>query len=257
MILVKRAAFIIAFFCFIMGVLNRAASQRLSISYEDYTKAIGMEDDYIVMKNILRGGLMNRVEDRPKEYYEDNAEFFSMVLLLSGVTPSGYYKLEQNGVDVIHAITADVRPFEEQSLLSDLAVIGTVVDEAPEQSEEDGFSRTLFVQISEVLKGSAPVDTIQIRRRDVTGISGNDIQPELSRSYLFLLSSGMYGYHKADHQFRNKNEVIVSAPQLGQEQVFLIYRIYPHINGQLYYSPQTKRDAASSLRMVDILLNQQ
>lgn len=247
-------------FLWMLFILLRPAesnSQQLSIAHGDYLKAIGLGDEYVVMKNILMSHLKNRVEDKPAAFYEDNADFFSMVLLLSGVTPSDYYKLEQNGIDVIHAITEDVRPFDEQSLLSDLVVIGTVIDEIPEQSSEDGFGTTINVQITEILKGSVPVDTIQIRQRNSVQISNNKVQPELNKSYLFLLSSGMYGYHKANHQFRNKNEVILSPPKLGQEQVFLIYRIYPHINGQLYYSPQTKSEAINSLRMVNLLLNQQ
>lgn len=247
--------FTVMLFFFLEPVSSRC--QQIRISHGDYLQAIGSRDDYVVMKNILMNQLKNRVEDKPDAYYEDNADFFSMVLLLSGVSPSDYYKLEQNGIDVIHAITADVRPFDEQSLLSDLVVIGTVIDEIPKQSNKDGFDKTINVQITEILKGSVPVDTIQIRRRDSAQISNNNIQPELNKSYLFLLSSGMYGYHKANHQFRNKNEAVVSPPKLGQEQIFLIYRIYPHINGQLYYSPQTKREAINSLRMVNLLLNQQ
>lgn len=234
---------------------SQVLSQQLRISYEDYTKAIGMEDDYIVMKNILREGLMNRVEDRPAEYYEDNAGFFSMVLLLSGVQPTDYYKLEQNGIDVIHAITADVRPFDEQSLLSDLVIVGEVVEILPESRDEDGFDRTIKVRINESLKGSAPSGTVYIRRRGSSHSSGRDVTPELHRSYLFLLSSGMYGYHKANHQFRQKNEVVVSAPRFGEEEVFLIYRIYPFIKGELHQSPQNKTAAFNLLKKVDILMN--
>ncbi|MDX1640166.1 MAG: hypothetical protein R3220_00620 [Balneolaceae bacterium] len=231
-------------------------SQQLSIAYEDYLKAIGMEDDYIVMKNILKNGLMNRVEGKPVTYYEDNADFFSMVLLLSGVRPADYYKLEQNGIDIINAITADVRPFDEQSLLADLVVLGDVVKIKSEPLEGDGFDRTIYVEVSEILKGSAPLDTVKIRRRNSTSQSGDQIQPELNRSYLFLLSSGMYGYHKANHQFRQKKEIIVSQPQFGQEEVFLIYRLYPFLNGELYYSPQNTTAAFNSLQKVDYLLNQ-
>ncbi|MDZ7718451.1 MAG: hypothetical protein U5K72_06485 [Balneolaceae bacterium] len=103
-------------------------SQRIGIAHDDYMRAIGWEDDFLVMKNILQNELANKVENRTSDYYEDNANFFSMVLLLSGVKPAHYYKLQQNGVDVVHAITADVRPFDEQSLLSDVAVVGSVTE---------------------------------------------------------------------------------------------------------------------------------
>lgn len=217
-------------------------------------RAIGWEDDFIVMKNILQNELASRVEDRPEEYYNDSANFFSMVLLLSNVKPTHYYKLQQNGVDVINAITADVRPFDEQSLLSDVAIIGTVTEVFPEEYEDDGFDITLRIEVSELLKGEVPADTILIRQRNSSRLPGSDNRPELNESYLFLLSSGMYGYHKANHQMRESNEIVVSPPEFGNEEVFVIYRLYPYRNGQLLRAPQTKDVALNALRFVDVLL---
>lgn len=231
-------------------------SQGIGISHDDYMKAIGWEDDHIVMKNILRGGLMDRIKDKPEAYYRDNAAFFSMVLLLSGVRPEHYYRLEQNGVDVINGITANVRPFDEQSLLSDLAIIGEVVEVIPETLEEDGFDVSVRIQIKEELKGSATGNTIVIRQRRSDRLPASDTRPEVGESYLLLLSSGMYGYHKANYQFREKSEIVVSPPQFGEEEVFVIYRIYPFVNGQLQRSHQNKTAVFRSLRMVHSILRQ-
>lgn len=248
-------------FCFIMILIvskpGISSSQQLSISHGDYLKAIGWEDNFIVMKNILKNRLMQQIDDKPEAYYEDNANFFSMVLLLSGVEPIDYYRLEENGVDVIHAITADVRPFDEQSLLSDVVILGDVVEIVDDSTIDDGFDRTVKVKVTDVLKGSVLVDTVQIRRRKPSNMLRNDIRPELNRSYLLLLSSGMYGYHTANHHFRQKKEVVVSPPQFGHEKVFVIYRIYPYINGALYYSPQNRTAAFNSLERVDRLLNRE
>lgn len=231
-------------------------SQRIGIAHEDYMKAIGWEDDFIVMNNILQNELMNRIEGRPAEYYNDNANFFSMVLLLSGVEPVHYYTLQQNGVDVVHAITADVRPFDEQSLLADVAMTGTVVDMVPEPCDDDGFDITLKIEVSELLQGEIPSDTIKIRQRNSSRLPGSDTRPELNQTYLFLLSSGMYGYHKANYQMREKDEIVVSHPEFGKEDTFVIYRLYPYRSGQLIRSPQNEDAAFNSLRAVDYLLRQ-
>lgn len=241
----------------LLGISGNAISQRIGIAHEDYIRAIGWENDFIVLKNILQNELANKVEDKPAEYYNDNANFFSMVLLLSGVKPTHYYKLNQNGVDVINAITADLRPFDEQSLLSDVAVIGTVKEVLPEIYEDDGFDITVTIEVAEVLKGEIPADTIIIRQRNSSRLPGSDNRPDLNESYLFLLSSGMYGYHKANYQMREREEIVVSPPELGKEDVFVIYRLYPYRNGQLLRAPQTRDAAFKSLRFVDVMLRSQ
>ncbi len=238
-------------------VPENAISQRVGIAHQDYMKAIGWDDDFIVMKNILQNELANRIKDKPPAYYNDNASFFSMVLLLSGVKPIHYYKLNQNGVDVINAITANVRPFDEQSLLSDVAIIGTVSEVQPEEYEDDGFDVSVKIQVKELLKGEIPSDTIIIRQRNSSRLPGSDNRPDLNQSYLFLLSSGMYGYHKANHQMRERDEIIVSPPEFGKEEVFVIYRIYPYRNGQLLRAPQTRDAAFRSLEFVNALIESQ
>lgn len=239
------------------GLPHKALSQRIGIAHQDYMRAIGWEDDFIVMKNILKNELANRVKDRPPEYYNDNASFFSMVLLLSGVKPTHYYKLNESGVDVIHAITANVRSFDEQSLLSDVALIGMVTEVFPEKYEDDGFDITVKIDVSEVLKGEVPSDTIIIRQRNSSRLPNSDNRPDLNQSYLFLLSSGMYGYHKANYQMRDREEIVVSPPEFGGENVFVIYRLYPYRNGQLLRAPQIRDMAFRSLEFVDALLKSQ
>lgn len=256
---IKSVITILLFFMVAFSLISpkHGMSQRVGIAHQDYMKAIGWEDDFIVMKNILQNELANRIEDRPTAYYNDNASFFSMVLLLSGVKPIHYYNLNQNGVDVINAITANVRPFDEQSLLSDVAIIGTVTDVYPEQYEDDGFDITVTVEVSELLKGELPSDTIIIRQRNSSRLSGSDNRPDLNQSYLFLLSSGMYGYHKANQQMQEVDEIVVMSPEFGKEDVFVIYRLYPYRNGKLLRAPQTKDAAFNSLRFVDVLLQSQ
>lgn len=243
--------------CLLVFTLSESGnSQRLGIGHQDYMKAIGWEDDFLVMRNILQNELMSQVEGEPDKYYRDNANFFSMVLLLSGVKPTHYYKLQQSGVDVINAITANVRPFDEQSLLSDVAIVGTVTEVVQEEYDDDGFDVSVKIEVSELLKGEIPADTITIRQRNSSRLPGSDNRPDLNQTYLFLLSSGMYGYHKGNHQMRERDEIVVSPPEFGEEDTFVIYRLYPYRNGQLLRSPQNRDAAFRSLRFVDSLLGQ-
>lgn len=236
---------------------EKASSQRIGIAHQDYMKAIGWEDDFLILKNILQNELESRIKDRPPEYYTDNANFFSMVLLLSEVKPIHYYKFNQNGVDVIHAITANIRPFDEQSLLSDVVVLGTVTDVKQEEYEDDGFDISVAVEVKESLKGEVPSDTIIIRQRNASRLPGSENNLDLGQSYLLLLSSGMYGYHKANHHLQERDEIVVSPPDFGNESVFVIYRLYPYSNGQLLRSPQPRDTAFRSLRFVDSMLRSQ
>lgn len=201
-------------------------AQTNRISHQDYLDAIGMGDDYLVMSNILVRGLQLEVPGNTPEYYINNASFFSMILLLNKVKPRDYYLLEEQGIDVFHAITADTRPFSEQSLLSDLVITGTVTNVETNTPANDGFDVSVKVLIDEVLKGGVPGDTITIRQRNLDRLSDSLTRPEEGRSYLLLLSSGVYGYQKANYQFANTGEAEAGAPDFGNEDTFLIYRIY-------------------------------
>lgn len=216
------------FFILIMLCMwtSLTTAQTNRISHQDYLDAIGMGDDYLVMSNILVRGLQLEVPGNTPEYYINNASFFSMILLLNKVKPRDYYLLEEQGVDVLHAITADTRPFSEQSLLSDLVITGTVTDIETSTPMDDGFDVSVKVLVQDILKGGVPGDTITIRQRNLDRLSDSLTRPEEGRSYLFLLSSGVYGYQKANYQFANTGEAEAGAPDFGNEDTFLIYRIY-------------------------------
>lgn len=196
------------------------------ISHQDYMNAIGMGDDYLVLSNILVRGLQYEVPGNTAEYYINNASFFSMILLLNNVKPRDFYLLEEQGVDVLHAITADTRPFSEQSLLADLVITGTVTDVETRLPKNDGFDVSVSILVEDILKGAVPGDTITIRQRNLDRLSDSQTRPEKGRSYLFLLSSGVYGYQKANYQYANVGEAEAGAPDFGSEETFLIYRMY-------------------------------
>jgi len=238
----KARLFLISLYLVIVLWPVQATSQSTRITHQEYLDAIGLGDDYIVMSNILVRGLQLEAPGNTPEYYINNASFFSMILLLNKVKPRDYYLLEENGIDVLHAITADTRPFSEQSLLADLVITGMVTDIETNSPANDGFDVSVKVLIDDVLKGGVPGDTITIRQRNLDRLSDSQTRPEKGRSYLFLLSSGVYGYQKANYQFANKGEAEAGVPDFGNENTFLIYRMY-NKRGETILGPEVNVSA--------------
>ncbi|TVP97646.1 MAG: hypothetical protein EA359_19345 [Balneolaceae bacterium] len=246
----KRAlTFVIIFHCFCS-----LKAQYLQIGHDEYLDAIGFEDEGIVMRSILNAGLKDRFPDQDVEFYNQRSSFFSMVLLLSGVMPFHIYPLEENGIDIIHAITADIRPFSEQSLLADIAVLAEVINIETGKPDDDGFDVTVTIKAEQFLKGNAPADTLYIRQRNLSRLSDSTTRPETGNTYLFLLSSGIYLYQSASYIFRETGEAEVRRPYIGRENTFVIYRIYPFRNGRLQFSNQDFEAAKRDLRMTDRIL---
>lgn len=241
----------------ILGCLYLPAlhAQQIGIPHDDYLRAIGLEEEGVQIKQELLDGLQGQAPHLPGSNFENNAAFFSMVLTLSGITPEIYQQLETEGIDIIHAITAESRPFSEQSLLSDLVLIGTVSGAEKDESYNDGFEISVQVVANEYLKGSAPVDSLIIRQSSEQRNSDMSNRPEADSTYLFLLSSGMYGYQRANHQFRESGEALVTAPNTGKENVFVIYRMYPLINGTLQHTTKDLTTVRKELKNMDELIH--
>lgn len=249
----KKITPVLVFLLFLM--VHQSHGQRVQISHDDYMQAINLQDDHLVMQNILLHGLQLREPGKPAEHYQQKASFFSMILLLSGVTPLHFYRLEENGIDVINAITSGDRPFSEQSLLADLVVTGSVLNVELHNEPDDGFDILVTVQIEESLKGTAPNDTIYIRQRNSTRLEDSRTRPEQNQRYLFLLSSGVYGYQSANYRLREYGEADVSAPNPGEENTFVIYRMYEFRNGEVYPSAYPFDTIIRQLKMVHSIVN--
>ncbi|MCC5941431.1 MAG: hypothetical protein JJU37_07805 [Balneolaceae bacterium] len=237
------------------GFADAADGRQAQIPHDQYMEAINLKDDHFVMQNILLYGLQVNEPGRSVEYYQQNASFFSMILLLSGVTPRHYYLLDEAGIDIIHAITSDDRPFSEQSLLADLVVLGTVTDLKPDDTLNDGFAYNATIEIEQMLKGAAPTDTVYIRQRSSAVRPGSGSQLNVGSNYLFLLSSGVYGYQSAGYRLNRRGEVDAVAPSLGEEETFVIYRLYPFRNGRLIPSTYTFDEVKSQLQVTDRIIH--
>lgn len=235
----RRSVCLVVALLMLPWMWNKTGLLQAQISHTDYLNAIGYEDDGIVMRNLIEAGLRAEIPGESEQFYAQNTSFFSMVLLLSGVRPLHVYQLNDAGIDVVHAITADSRPFSEQSLLADLVILGEVTGLQSADDRGDGFDVTVEVTIVETLKGISPSETVQIRQRNANRLADSTTRPESGGTYLFLLSSGMYGYHSATYQLRSTGEAEVRAPRLGEEEIFLIYRMYPYRQGEVGFTTHT------------------
>ncbi len=236
-------------------IFCNATAQNMRIHYDDYLDAIGYGDEGIVMRSILNHGLMDRFPGESDDFYSHRSSFFAMILLVNGVLPYHIYQLEEEGIDLIHAITSDVRPFTEQSLFADAGVLAEVINVETGRPENDGFDVTVTIKTEQFLKGSAPSDTLYLRQRNLSRLSDSATRPEAGNRYLFLLSSGMYQYQSANYQFAESGEAEVRKPQTGLEDTFVIYRMYPFRNGRLQFSHQDFETVERELRITDRLLN--
>ncbi|NBC25679.1 MAG: hypothetical protein GVY08_02380 [Bacteroidetes bacterium] len=248
----QRAVLLVACVCITAAV---CPAQQGQISHKDYARAIGMEDHYLVMGNILMQGLRREVPGNSDRYYRDNASFFSLILLLSDVEPADYYSLDRNGIDLIHAISASDRPFTEQSLLADVVVEGTVTNVLSGDDRGDGFDVTVEVTADEIYKGDLPTGRLTIRQRDASRLPGSDTRPLEGESYLFFLSSGVYGYQKANHQFQTEGQADVTPPEFGSEEMFVIYRLYLLGDGTILTSGQSTETVKKQLQAVHQLIH--
>jgi len=255
---VKKAKNYSLYIGLILGWLYLPAlhAQQIGIPHDDYLRAAGLDHEGAQVKQYILEGLKEQTPWMPDSYFENNASFFSMVLVLSGITPEIYRQLETEGVDMIHAITADSRPFSEQGLLSDVAVTGTVTAVNSDESFEDGFDVSVEIEVEKFLKGSTPEDRLIIRQRAERRNSDNSTRPEQGSTYLFLLSSGVYGYQTANYQFRETGEALVSAPQHGMENLFVIYRMYPVTDGRLQHSAYGITEAENELHFLHTIIDQ-
>lgn len=188
---------------FVVGVLavglgvalcRPAPAQPSPEARADYLDAAGLDDEAEAVEDYLLDGLEERGMGTARQR-ERTAGFFSFVLTVSGVTLDAIRRLEENGVDVVHAVTARSRPLMEQALLADLVVVGTVAAVDTNDARGDGHSYGLTVAVSETLKGTAPADTILIRQKRRTSAQSPDPTPEVGETFLFLASNGMYRFY--------------------------------------------------------------
>lgn len=229
---------------------NSAHSQRLD--RWEYLEALGLSDEADVVRRYLVEGLTMRAQDWPTSRIDDTARQMAFVLAVAGITYESILELQSNGVDVVHAVAADTRPFGEQSLLSDLVVVGEVIDSQPTTEPGDGYHASAYVRVIRHLKGAAPADTIVIRQRQPR--RDRDIQPEVGSTYLLLLSRGMYRYGASNNWYQRTGSI----PVLWPHDYSSIYRIYRLEGDRIEWNAMSADETAAAfdeIRRIDNLLN--
>ncbi len=237
-----------------------AFAQEQRIPRDEYFRLLELDDEFTALDDFLAIRLAEQRPDWPEDRRKQTARFFAFIMTASGLTAGSADALEAGGIDIIHAITADARPFSEQSLLADLVIVGDIIETeiAQEESDlygtDDGYHASTLVDVRWTLKGQASADTVVIRQREARQNSRRDIRPEEGRSYLLLLSNGMYRYGAANHAARNEGWL----PTVEQAPFYSIYRIYPMEAGRIAWGDFTQSDtdfAFEDIRRVDHILS--
>ncbi len=230
-----------------------SSAQDLRLPRDEYFRLIGMYGEYSKLEQFLFDKLSERIPETTKDRRRETSAFFAYVMTANGITARTLAALEAEGIDVVHAITSDARPFSEQALLADLVVVGDAIGEAAPETD-DGYGSSVLVKVHWTLKGEAPGDTVIIRQRQRLEGRGNPFRPETGETYLLLLSNGLYRYGAANHAARNKGWL----PSAEPAPYYIIYRIYKMIDGRLDWGGFTRHDterAFEDVRRVNHLLS--
>lgn len=224
-----------------------ARAQRDPAARADYLDTRELDDEAEEVKGFLREQLEERGMGTPKQR-QRTADFFSFILAVSGVTLDTIHRLEDKGLDVIHAITARARPLMEQALLVDLVAVGTITDVEENVGRSDEHQHSLEVVVTDVLKGTVPADTILIRQKRRVSPQSPDPTPEVGETFLFLASNGVYRYslhHNAAPDAR--------PPEAEIRRRFSIYRRYRLDGGRLLWENRSRDETRRALKSVRTL----
>lgn len=208
-----------------------------------YLGGLDLHDDALTLRDALYSALLQTDTETPLADHAARAERFGFLLVAHGVTTGRVIGLIEAGVDVLHAISADERPLEEQALLTDLVVRAEVLEMRPDAGFEDGFEGSVRVRVLDTYKGTAPSDTLVVRQR------GRETPTAVGRTYLFLVSNAMYDFALARRG--------ATVPEAERATRFSIYRQYPMLDGTLLWSGYTAEDterALANVRVVDAVL---
>ncbi|NNE47391.1 MAG: hypothetical protein HKN37_12120 [Rhodothermales bacterium] len=170
----------------------------------------------------------------------DLAEFFSFVMVIHGLDLQKLERLQAGGIDLVHAMTSDARPFMEQGLFSDPVVVAEVVDFGDSDEPTDGYRSTIAVRVVETLKGEVSADTLFLRQRGQfrNGMGQNEFAPRIGEKYLLLLSRPMYEF------FASRRQAPTQASAVPRH-AYAIYRYYRADDNRIVMGDGSSHDAGS------------
>lgn len=231
------------------GIGNAPSSraQRSPEARAEYLSSQGLADEAEAVESYLLKGLRERGMGTARQR-KRTADFFAFVLAVSGVTLDTIERLEDKGIDPIHAVTARSRPLMEQSILADLVVVGTVVGVEENRNVPDDHRHTLRVVVTETLKGTASADTILIRQKRRVSPQSPDKKPEVGETFLFLASNGLYRYY-----LHRNTDLDARPPEAEVRRRYSIYRRYRLKDGRLLWEGRSEDETKRTFRSIRTL----
>lgn len=219
----------------VLAPVSPVRGQDRAAARETYVSELGLRGN----AGDIRLYLVDELRAMGHENPEGLAEFFSFIMVLHGLDLDKLLRLQAGGIDIVHSMTSNARPFIEQGLYSDPAVVADVVEFGDAGEAGDGYASTITVRVIERLKGMATPDTIHLRqRRPFSEEAGpHDLVPEEGGRYLLLLSRPMYEYSV----WRRSAE----GPAVPQPGHYAIYRFYRADDDRVIMGDGSSYDAKS------------
>lgn len=237
------------------GSVLPAHAQESGLSRSEYLGAVGLLDAATDIEMLLLNSLEAAAPDWPLEQRTQTSALFSYILTVNGLTADVLVTLSEEGLDVLHAITSDSRPLVEQALLTDLVIVGKVLREEEEEGDPpDGRATSTYVNVLRRLKGELPSDTIVIRQQHPVEARPRDIRPEKGRTYLLLLSNGIYRYGAARRAAEISEARWTPSDAWRGLRHYSIYRIYPmDRDGRVDFAGYDLRQTEQSFQEIERL----
>ncbi len=182
------------------------------------------------------------------------ANYFSFVLTLNKWDGATLKLLNEEGLDIHHAITADERPLVEQALLADFVIEGTVQEYSNLENDNGDLYRDIKIQVKDVHLGEAPAETIFIRQRNGREYGENPREAaELlpGKTYLLLLSNSLFRFGQARESTPKGQSLTISPDAIPV--YYSIYRHYELSKGRVLWSGYNKRKTKKALKEIQWL----
>ncbi len=228
-----------AVFFFLLIPVTTAPGQDRSMSAQDRN---ARRDQYIARLDLTeeRQEVRDFLEEVLRAYGEGNPEslagLFSFVMVIHGIDGRLLNRLYSGGIDIVHAMTSNARPFMEQGLFSDPVIRGEVIALHNETETDEVYQSTITIRVLEHFKGTVPPDTVYLRQRGRFGegdMGPREFEPKVGDQYLLLLSRPMYDFFWTMRRSRSAAEAESDDIRPAPGGFYAIYRFYRLDDGRV------------------------
>ena len=177
--------------------LSQVSAQPEPESRITYLNHLGVHEIALEVETALKDLLISYSGFMPGPRREQVASYFSFILTVTGYTADNLLALNDEGVDIAHALTSNNRPLVEQALFADLVVKGSVVSEEWIIDDPEYQIREVKVRVEEFYKGESESEEIVIRQRNGLEYGENPATAaplEEGNTYLLFLNNPLFRY---------------------------------------------------------------